>query len=269
VQLSKFKQLRESILFMVNVIEASTGEIHEDIDLAEAAAELIERPPYWRRIGYSAADIGTGEYGLTFRKAFFEAQKEIGPVIEADSLNEFNKSKFTSLGYLLGKVMPILQKHGLSVIYYPGRVNIRGDLNKLSFLPVLMEITHVESGEWRVIPLEMPVSKYDAQSIGSAATYARRYITEMVLGLKSGLDDDGVRASHDLTPEDKYKMLASMLKKIEECKTPLDLRTWYKASEQQVALLGDAEAEKLRTAYQDKLQATKDVIKKKSETKNA
>src|SRR5574337_613729 len=161
----------------MEVVDGQTGEVTEVDSIQEAAAEMIERPPYWRRIGYSAADVGSGEYGIEFRKAFFEAQKEIGPVIEADSLNEFNRSKYTSLGYLLGKVMPILQKRGFSIVYFPGKVNVRNDLGKLAFLPVLVEITHVETGQWRTLVFEMPMSKFDPQSIGSAFTYGRRYVT--------------------------------------------------------------------------------------------
>lgn len=246
---------------MVEVVNGETGEVAEHESLAEAADQMIEKPPYWRRIGYSAADIGMGEYGIAFRKSFFEVQKEIGPVIESDSLNEFNRSRYTSLGYLLSKVMPVLQKHGFSVVYYTGRVSVRNDLNKLAFLPVLIEITHVESGEWRTIPLEMPMAKFDAQSIGSVFTYGRRYVTEGSLGLKSGLDDDGIRASHDLTAEDAQRMLAAMLSKIEECKTPLDLRAWYKASEQQVTLLNEDAANTLREAWQKRLEKCKPVKK--------
>jgi len=246
---------------MVEVVNGQTGEVQEVDSIQEAAADMIDRPPYWRRIGYSAADIGAGEYGIEFRKAFFEAQKEIGPVIEADSSNEFNRSKYTSLGYLLGKVMPILQKHGFSVVYFVGRINIRSDLNKLAFLPVLLEITHVETGQWRTIPLEMAISKFDAQSIGSAITYGRRYVTEGYLGLKSGLDEDGVLASHTITSEDTSRMISSMLSKIEECQTPLDLRAWFKASEQQIQLFGEVGANTLKDAWQKRLNKVKSVKK--------
>jgi len=253
---------------MVEVVDKSTGEVRE-VERIEEALDMVERPPYWRRIGYSAADVGAGEYGVEFRKAFFEAQKEIGPIIEADSFNEFNRSKYTSLGYLLGKVMPILQKHGFSVVHFPGRVNLRSDLNKLAFLPVLIEITHVETGQWRILPFEMPMSKFDAQSIGSAFTYGRRYITEGALGLKSGLDDDGVRASHDMSADDANRMFVSMLKKIEECQTLLDLRTWYKASEQQIILLGEDEAGKLKKAWNKRMVEVKPAVEKRKQNANA
>jgi len=157
--------------------------------------------------------------------------------------------------------MPILQKHGFSVVHFPGRVNLRGDLNKVAFLPVLIEITHVETGQWRTLPFEMPMGKFDAQSIGSVFTYGRRYITEGALGLKSGLDEDGILASHTITPEDTSRMVASMLSKIEECQTPLDLRTWFKASEQQIQLFGEAEANTLKEAWQKRLNKVKSAKK--------
>ena len=71
-----------------------------------------------------------------------------------------------------------------------------------------------------------------------------------------------------MTPEDTQKLLAKMLKKIEECKTPLDLRTWAKANEQQVELLADDQKAQLREIWQERLTATKPTAKK-TEARNA
>lgn len=251
---------------MVEVIEGNTGEIFEAETLAEAASELIERPPLWRKHYQEEANVGP-----EFLADLLKAQIEMGGAIEADSSNEFNSSRYTSLGYLLAKIKPILNKYNFVVSYGVHRMVVRNDttLPVKAFLPVYIRLVHAPTGQFERFQFEVPMVKFDAQSYGALLTYGRRYATEAYLGLKGGVDEDGVLASRDLTPEDKQKMLYSMLKKIEDCKTPLDLRTWYKASEQQVALLGDAEAEKLRTAYQSKLEATKDAIKKKSEAKNA
>ena len=246
----------------------SDGVVHEAETLAEAASELIERPPYWRKAKIGGFYI-EGEWGSEFEKAFFEVQKEIGSSVQVDSENEFNKSRYASLRGMLSKIQPSLIKHGFTIRQGTGRIGVRNDLAQKAFLPVWLQLTHVESLQWQCVTIEMPLTKFDAQSQKAAFTFGRRCDLEGYFSLAPSDDDDGVQASHEITPEDKQKMLSSMLKKIEGCKTPLDLRTWYKASEQQVALLGDAEAERLRAAYQNKLEATKAAIKKRSEAKNA
>lgn len=53
------------------------------------------------------------------------------------------------------------------------------------------------SGEYMQFePLEVPVSKRDAQAFGSAETYARRYTLSAVFGITSDADDDGQQAAN-------------------------------------------------------------------------
>lgn len=56
-------------------------------------------------------------------------------------------------------------------------------------------LVHGESGEWVESDLTIPLSKADAQGVGSALTYARRYHLSMVCNLASETDDDGNAAA--------------------------------------------------------------------------
>lgn len=52
-----------------------------------------------------------------------------------------------------------------------------------------------ESGQWIESDLAIPLSKADAQGVGSALTYARRYHLSMMLNVASETDDDGNAAA--------------------------------------------------------------------------
>ncbi len=56
------------------------------------------------------------------------------------------------------------------------------------------------SGEWIEDTLAVPVGKADAQGMGSAATYGRRYALAAALGIAQ-VDDDGNAASDRPTVE--------------------------------------------------------------------
>ena len=243
----------------------SDGVIHEAETLAEAASELIERPPYRKRAGYTE----DGEWGREYNVAFLEAQKKIGPTIGLDQENSFNGSRYSSLPALLSKVQPTLNDCGFIVNFSTGTVKLRGDGKQQFFLPVFLTLTHAETGQWRIVGHEIPVLKFDPQSFGGLITYGCRYVLRAHMSIAgTDQDDDGVQASHEVTAEDKQKMLSSMLKKIEACQSPLDLRAWYKRNEQQIASLGEQEANVLREAWQKKLDAVKPAAKK-SEKANA
>ncbi len=87
----------------------------------------------------------------------------------------------------MNSAKPVLAKHGLSISQSPNLVD--GQF-------VLTTILMHESGEH--IASNQPIfsAKQDAQSMGSAITYARRYAYGAVLGMASGdYDDDGNAAT--------------------------------------------------------------------------
>ena len=112
-------------------------------------------------------------------KKIFDLQSEIGAISkEAD--NPFFKSKYFDINSLIKQLHPLLIKNKL-VLLQPlvdGTVkSIISDLDGNS----------VESS------LELPTN-LDAQKIGSAITYYRRYTLASLLGLQAE-DDDGNKAS--------------------------------------------------------------------------
>ena len=105
----------------------------------------------------------------------FKVQKEIG-VISKDTQNSFYKSKYFDINKLIQHVLPILQKHKL-LLLQPIRDN------RVFSLILDLDGGIIESS------LELPAN-LDAQKIGSAITYYRRYTLQSLLALQSE-DDDG------------------------------------------------------------------------------
>ena len=183
---------------MVDVVDKSTGEIREVENVGEAV-DMIERPPYWRRARHDGMFYVDGNSGKEYEKAFFNSQKEIGPVVLTDSENEFNKSRYASLGGMLSRIQPILHKHGFSIRQGAGKLQVRNDLGGKIIVPVWLHLTHVESMQWECCVVEMPLAKFDSQSVKGAVTLGRRTGMEAYFCV-APTDDDGVIASHQLTP---------------------------------------------------------------------
>ena len=109
----------------------------------------------------------------------YKVQKEIG-VISKDSTNPFYKSKYVDINSLIKQIIPILDKHKL-LLLQPIK-----DGEQYSII-IDLDGGSVESS------LSLPTD-LDAQKIGSAITYYRRYTLQSLLGLQAE-DDDGNTAT--------------------------------------------------------------------------
>ena len=88
---------------------------------------------------------------------------------------------------MIDETKPILHKHGLTVMQFPG-----GDGERITVRTMILH----DSGEWiETEPLTLKPVKLDPQGAGSAITYARRYSYAAALSLSLGDDDDGNAAS--------------------------------------------------------------------------
>ena len=105
----------------------------------------------------------------------YQVQKEIGS-ISKDKVNPFYQNKYFDINKLIEQLTPILQKHNLLLLQpieddkqYSRIIDLDGGI--------------VESS------LALPTN-LDAQKIGAAITYYRRYTLVSLLGLQAK-DDDG------------------------------------------------------------------------------
>lgn len=128
----------------------------------------------------------TSEQIEALSAAMAQAQGEMKPAVK-DAENPHFKSKYADLSSVFEAVRGPFAKAGLSVWQELG--NADGGVT------VTTRLVH-KSGQWVEFgPLFVPAGKQDAQGLGSAATYARRYGLASALGVCADQDDDGNEAS--------------------------------------------------------------------------
>lgn len=101
-----------------------------------------------------------------------------------NAVNPHFKNRYADLTEVLDTVRPVLAKHGLSVVQFPGYAD--------GVTTVETILTH-ESGEWMSGTAGARVQKDDPQGVGSAITYLRRYSLAAVCAI--GQDDDDAEAA--------------------------------------------------------------------------
>ncbi len=101
-----------------------------------------------------------------------------------NSANPHFKSKYADLAEVINCIRPVFSKHGLSVTQFPSYDG--------GVVSVETVIAH-KSGQWMSGTISAPVSKQDAQGVGSATTYCRRYALAAAACLAQE-DDDGENA---------------------------------------------------------------------------
>jgi hypothetical protein len=114
--------------------------------------------------------------------AFIAAQGDLGTAAK-DTENPFFKSKYADLSSVWLAAQAGLKANGLAVVQ---------NITTTEFgVECRTRVLH-SSGQWLECgPLTVPLSKPDAQGVGSAITYARRYGLSATLGIVADEDDDG------------------------------------------------------------------------------
>lgn len=123
----------------------------------------------------------TSEQLLNFAPAMAKAQGEIRTAAKS-LINPHLKNRYADLKSLIDACRPALSSNGLSVLQDVTAAD--------SGVAVTTRILHT-SGEWvECGPLVIPVNKNDAQGVGSATSYAKRYALSAAVGVVSGDEDD-------------------------------------------------------------------------------
>jgi len=98
-----------------------------------------------------------------------------------ESTNPFFNSNYADLHSVIKASFPLLSKNGLSVTQ--GNEMIPGAVC------VTTTLMH-SSGQWIRSKVKLPLEKKNAQGVGSAVTYGRRYGLSAIVGVAQ-YDDDG------------------------------------------------------------------------------
>src|SRR3972149_2332862 len=126
----------------------------------------------------------TSEQVNELAAALAKAQGQIKGAVK-DAENPHFRSKYADLASVWDACRSALSQHGLSVIQAP-----RGVVSEIGWcVEVETRLLHA-SGQWMGDTITVPVGKPDAQGLGSALTYARRYALASFVGIAPE-DDDG------------------------------------------------------------------------------
>lgn len=118
-------------------------------------------------------------------KALAAARKKF-KAVKKEQTNPFFKSKYADLSAVIDATESALSEHGLSIVQSPITHGTQAGVTTM--------LIH-ESGQWMRGDLLLPVAKGDAQGVGSAITYARRYSYQGIVNVAAETDDDANAAS--------------------------------------------------------------------------
>lgn len=103
-----------------------------------------------------------------------------------DRTNPNFRSKYASLAAVRDAVVPVLARHGIAVVQ-----NLSAAEEGVTCETILIH----EEGATLRSSITLPAQQFNAQGLGSAATYARRYALMAMAGVVGDDDDDGNAAS--------------------------------------------------------------------------
>lgn len=119
-------------------------------------------------------------------KAVSSLQGNMKPALK-DSTNPHFKAKFSSIAAIWEAIRDLLLLHGLCVL--------QDALTTEHGIAIITRIIHT-SGQWLEFgPLDIPLTKKDAQGLGSAISYGKRYALSAALGIVSSDEDDDGNAA--------------------------------------------------------------------------
>ena len=139
------------------------------------------------------------------------------------AINDKVKRKYATLKAIMTVVRPIAMKNGIRIrqgcdhAWQLDTGQIKGRM-----VPVFTDLIHSATGQTERTTIEIPVSKMDAQGMGSAISYGRRYGLLAALGLTTDeSDDDGAATkTRELDePHEESQALWVFKSKLEATKT--------------------------------------------------
>jgi len=142
------------------------------------------------------------------------------------SVNPHFKSRYADLAEVLNTVRPVFAKHGIAIIQSTGFSD--------GLVSVTTALVHKEGGYVTSVASCTP-AKVDAQGVGAATTYLRRYSLAAATGVAQE-DDDGQSAAHNrpapvAAPAKPSNALLDLLAATEDATSEDVLRNLYKATE--------------------------------------
>lgn len=137
-----------------------------------------------------------------FAAALVEASAELSDVARSQEANAGQYSyRFAGLADFLAVVRPVLHAHGLAHMQLVATEPFDKGVN----VTVRTLLVHASGATFTSPELRLVVATFDAQKVGSAITYGRRYSLTTTLGIAGRDDDDDAHAVTQTTPKQVRK----------------------------------------------------------------
>ena len=195
------------------------------------------------------------------------AQRALMQGAKRDRTNPFAKNTYATLEAVLHAVAEPMCEAGLVLTQWVGHITQDG--KDKATVTVYTRLEHAETSEYMQVSLPIPLTKHDAQGVGSAMTYGRRYTLKAALGIPE-VDDDGAAASgqdSELRPKRKSsaeskrdgtdKIFADIQKLIAESSSVDMLRHIGETYRDDIADMPDKWADLLRGDYETRMDELK------------
>lgn len=183
--------------------------------------------------------------------AMVQAQRTCGK-LEKTGKNAHLRTSYSTLDDILRALLGPATAAGLAIMQYVDGENLA------------TRVVHGESGEWVETQTPMMIAKRDAQGMGSAMTYARRYALSAMFALNdSQFDDDGEGAktkAQAAVAKSSHVVTDTVSDELEAVRS-LDWSDFASARVAALDILRDATDAQTKKAIIDFVQAKKDEAK--------
>lgn len=172
--------------------------------------------------------------------AYAKAQASMGALIKG-AVNPAFRSRYADLAAVVDAVMPAMNAAGLAIIQAP---SYDGEVLTVETLAV-----HTAGG-WIRSALSVRPAKPDAQGLGSAITYLRRYALMALAGVAPEDDDGNAASSHNrsASPPIAAKNLAALIAEAEVLSGEGEITAWTNANLASINALPETDKAGLRAA---------------------
>lgn len=179
---------------------------------------------------------------------------------ESAAITDKVKRKYATLKAIMSVVRPIATQHGIRIRQGCDHAwALDTGQTKGRMVPVFTELVHSATGETERTTVEIPLTRMDAQAMGSAISYGRRYGILAAFGLTTDeADDDGhaARAKASITDaQDDSQELWIIKEEIKGCETLKALADWGKKVDEsgRIEKLSEHDAAAARVYYSDRM----------------
>lgn len=182
---------------VLEVIASAARDPSVDVDKMLKLMDLHER-------------IVARQAKAAYNAALAELQPKLPIIAERGGItNTAGKvqSKYALWEDVVKAIAPMLSEHGFALSFRIGR-----DTDRMTVTGILSHSAGHSEETTLSLPLDMSGSKNAVQGVGSTVSYGKRYVTQAMLNLASGDDDDGQGGTTDgtISAEQKDELVGLM-----------------------------------------------------------